>query len=164
MICNRRPGYDPLGGLRGWGQGQISTFSEHGHVAYQITCKWNHGCSNMVANILPNDPYPHPPPTHSYQIKGKHAYSSMVANSFQQTPTLPPPDPGGSTIGQKSTFSEHVHVAYQIKWNHKGSNMVVNILSADLTARPWGGVKIQLLQNMVMLHIKLNGIMDAVTW
>ena len=30
---------------------QNSTFSEHGHVAYQI--KDNHECSNMVANILP---------------------------------------------------------------------------------------------------------------
>ena len=87
---------------------------------------------------------------------------------YQIVSGRPPPFPhlilGVRPIGQKSTFSEHVHVAYQIKWNHKSSNMVVNILSADLTARPWGGVKIQLLQNMVMLHIKLNGIMDAVAW
>ena len=34
--------------------GQNSTFSEHGHVAYQI--KGNHECSIMVANILPADP------------------------------------------------------------------------------------------------------------
>ena len=32
------------------GLGQISTFSEHGHVAYQI--KGNDECSNMQANIL----------------------------------------------------------------------------------------------------------------
>ena len=38
-------------------KGQNSTFSEHGHVAYQI--EENHECSNMVANILPADP---PPP------------------------------------------------------------------------------------------------------
>ena len=31
--------------------------SEYGHVAFQI--KWNHECSNMVANILPADS---PPP------------------------------------------------------------------------------------------------------
>ena len=37
---------------------QNSTFSEHGHVAYQI--KDNHECSNMAANILPTDP---PTPT-----------------------------------------------------------------------------------------------------
>ena len=40
------------------GMGQNSTFSEHGHVAYQI--KDNHKCSNMVANILPPDPLPPP--------------------------------------------------------------------------------------------------------
>ena len=35
--------------------GQNSTFSEHGHVAYQI--KENQKCSNMVANILPAGPW-----------------------------------------------------------------------------------------------------------
>ena len=41
-------------------KGQNSTFSEHGHVAYQI--KGNHKCSNMVANVLPADPtHPHDP-------------------------------------------------------------------------------------------------------
>ena len=35
-------------------KGQISTFSEHGHVAYQI--KGNYEYSNMVAKILPVDP------------------------------------------------------------------------------------------------------------
>ena len=33
------------------------------------------------------------------------------------------------TLGwcQNSTFSEHAHVAYQIKWNHECSNMVAHI-------------------------------------
>ena len=44
-------------------KGQIATFSEHCHVAYQI--KGNQVCSNMVANILPADPPP-PPPTHTH--------------------------------------------------------------------------------------------------
>ena len=35
--------------------------------------------------------------------------------------------------GQNSTFSEHGHVAYKIKGNHKCSNMVANILPADPT-------------------------------
>ena len=52
----------------------------------------------MVANILSTDPLPH-------------------------THTL-----GMGSIGQKSTFSEHGHVAYQIKRNHetqqRGRNMV----------------------------------------
>ena len=36
----------------------------------------------------------------------------------------------GSKV-QNSTFSEHGHVAYQIKENHECSNMVPNILLAD---------------------------------
>ena len=43
----------PFGGLRGWGRGQNLTFSEYGHVAYQI--KADDAGSNMVANILPTD-------------------------------------------------------------------------------------------------------------
>ena len=35
------------------GQRPNSTFSEYGHVVYQI--KGNGTCSNMVANILPTD-------------------------------------------------------------------------------------------------------------
>ena len=35
-------------------KGQNSTFSKHGHVAYQI--ERNHKCSTMVAYILPADP------------------------------------------------------------------------------------------------------------
>ena len=134
---------------RPWGQGQNAIFSEHGHVAYQI--KGNQECSTMVANILTTDP----------------------------------PRPLGSK-GQNSIFSEHGHVAYRIKGNHECSNMVVNILPTDPPPlRPLGsifypetplthilpadplppprlltlgvGVKIQLFQNMVMLHIKLKG-------
>ena len=33
---------------------QNSIFLEHGHVTYQI--KGNHGCSNMVENILVGEP------------------------------------------------------------------------------------------------------------
>ena len=43
---------------RPWGWGQNLKFSEHAHAAYQM--KWNHECSNMVANILPTDPPPRP--------------------------------------------------------------------------------------------------------
>ena len=46
-------GRSPLVGLRWWGQGQNETFSEYGHVAYQI--KADEAGSNMVANILPTD-------------------------------------------------------------------------------------------------------------
>ena len=41
----------PLVGLgRGWDRGQNSTFSEYGHVTYQI--KRNHECSNMKTHIM----------------------------------------------------------------------------------------------------------------
>ena len=46
-----RPHPTPTLGVRS--NGQNSTFSEDGHVAYQI--KWNHECNNMVANIMPGD-------------------------------------------------------------------------------------------------------------
>ena len=70
----------------------------------------------------------------------------MVAFFYPQT--LPNPTLWRSK-GQNSSFSEHGHVAYKIKWNREYSNMVANIL-------PAGNVKIHLLQSMVMLHIKLN--------
>ena len=42
---------DPLGV---GSKGQTLTFSEHGHVAYQM--KGNDECSSMVANICPQTP------------------------------------------------------------------------------------------------------------
>ena len=87
-------------------EGQSSTFSEHGHVAYQI--KENHECINMVANILPRDT-PHAltmgmgsigqNSTFSehghiaFQIKGNCEFSSMVANILHADPP-PPRTPG----------------------------------------------------------------------
>ena len=80
-------------------------------VAYQI--KGITKCSNTVANILAADPLPPPPP----------------------------PPPGDLISRSNSTFSEHGHVAYQIKKeNHKCSNSVVNILLSD-PSPPTLGVK-----------------------
>ena len=57
----------------------------------------------------------------------------MVANFCSQTPK-----------GQYSTFSEHGHFAYQIKWNREGSNMQAHILSLHTPSTPTlGGVKDQ---------------------
>ena len=91
-------------------------------------------------------------------------HGSKYLNIFSQIP--PPPRPQGSK-DQNSTFSEHGHVAYQIKGNHKCSNMVANIIifSRRSPPRPQGSKdQIQLFQNMVMLHIKLKGITNAATW
>ena len=85
-----------------WGvgsKGQNSSFSEHGHVAYQI--KGNHKCSNMQGHILSL----HTPSTPgveskgqnnffsesshiAYQIKGNGAQSTMQAHilSFNTHP------------------------------------------------------------------------------
>ena len=86
-------------------------------------------CSNIVANILPADP--------------------------------PPSTLGIRSIGQNLIYAEHGHVAYQIKGNHEmlqhGSKYFARRPSHD--PRRWGQkVKIQLFQNMVMLHIRLKGI------
>ena len=74
---------------------------------------------------------------------------------FARRPPLAlPPGPWGSK-GLISTFSGQGHVAYQIKGNHKCSNMVAIILLADPPPHPDPGdkVKIQLLQNMVILFV-----------
>ena len=74
-----------------------------------------------------------------------------------------PPTFGVGSKGQNSTFSEPVHVAYKIKWNHECSNLVANIMPANrLLPDPgvWGQkFKIQLFQN-----IKLKGMTHAATW
>ena len=64
-FCPQTPLHDPRDGVKRskfhffrtmeiGSIGQNSTFSEHGHVVYQI--KKNHECSSMVPNILPEDP------------------------------------------------------------------------------------------------------------
>ena len=73
------------------GLGQKHTFSEYGHVAYQI--KGDDAGSNMVANILPTDPpltqrvgskghsmYFSKSSHVAYQIKADDAGSNMIAN------------------------------------------------------------------------------------
>ena len=87
-------------------------FLEHGHVAFKI--KGNHGCSNMVENILTMKP----PPTPSnpggqkakikflqniYQIKQILEFRNMAANILP-TYLLPTPlDLGCGVKGQNST-------------------------------------------------------------
>ena len=69
---------------------------------------------------------------------------------------------------QNPTFSEHGHVAYQIKDNHECSNMEENILPADPPPLDPGDEvsrsKSHFFQNMVMLHVKFKRITDAATW
>ena len=65
-------------------------------------------------------------------------------------------------MGKHSLFSEH---AYQIKWKEHGSKYFT---PRPPTPRPWwrgsNVKKSTFFQNMVRLHIKLNGITCAATW
>ena len=83
--------------------------------------------------------------------------------SDPQTFPLPPWTLGVGSKDQNTTFAESGEFAYKSKWNYECSNMVSYILPANPPALGVGGqiVKIHLLQNMVTLHIKLNGIANA---
>ena len=57
-------------------------------------------------------------------------------------PPPPPPPLQGWVKRSNSTVSEHGHdVAYQIKWNHKCSNMQAHPVLTH-TLDPWGEVKV----------------------
>ena len=74
------------------------------------------------------------------------------------------PPPPLLTLGTGSkAFSEQFHIAIQIKGKRKCSNMVANIFPAATPPPNPGGqkVKIQLFQNMVILHIKFKEITNA---
>ena len=114
---------------------------------------------NMVANIMPAEPPPPPPPPPTLGVKIQ-LFQNMVILRIKLKACPHPPSPYPWVKRSNLTFAEHDHVAYQIKGNHECSNMVANILpAAPLSPQK---VKIQLFQNMVMLHIK--GIASAATW
>ena len=96
MVENILPAYPLPQNPRDGTIGQNSTFSEHGHVAYQI--KWNHEMQQNGSKYFVRRPPPH----------------TLIHSPLTRL------------IGQNSAFSEHGHVAYQIKWNHEtqqhGSN------------------------------------------
>ena len=81
----------------------------------------------------------------------------MVANIL---PTDTPSTQGVGSKGQTISFSESSHVAYQIKADNAGSNMVAIILPTDTPSTQGAGskVKLYLFLKVVMLHIKLKGI------
>ena len=165
---------------RGWGQKVKSTFSEHGHVAYKI--KGNHEMQQHGSKYFAHRP-PCPPTTLGDGVKiqlygtwsccisnlRNRECSHIVANILAaDIPTPPPPD--HESIGQKSSFTEHGHVAFQTKGNQECSHMVAHILPTDPTKPPstetGDGIKnskFNFFQNMFLLHIKLKGITDAAT-
>ena len=99
---------------------QNSTFSEHGHVAYQI--KENHKCSNMVTNILLADTLtlgqigqnlPFSEHGHiEYQFKGNQKMQQQGSKYLPRDANALASTLGMGSEGQNSTFSEYSHVAY----------------------------------------------------
>ena len=80
----------------------------------------------------------------------------MVANIL---PTATPSTQGVGSKGQTISFTESSHVAYQIKADDAGSNMVANSLPTDTPSRGWGQkVKLYFFLKVVILHIKFKGI------
>ena len=75
-------------------------------------------------------------------------------------PTVTPSTQGVGSKGQTIYFSESSPVAYQIKADDAGSNMVANILPTDTPSTQGVGqkVKLYIFLKEVMLHIKLKGI------
>ena len=133
------------------------TFSEHGHVTYQI--KENQECTNMVANSFRTDPsiplpvlwigsvghnsiFSEQSPV-TYRIKENQECTNMVANIllFAPRPTTPPPTLGMGSVGQNTFFKNMDMLHIKIKENHECSHMVSNTLRADPhTPDPENGV------------------------
>ena len=145
---------------------QNLTFSDHGHVAYQI--KGIHICNNTVVNILLLDPPPDPGAGSigqfstfsehghvAYQIKGDHKCSN----------TDPPP-----TLKEGSKFNFFRIWSCCIS-NKRLSQMQLHC-SKYFVGRPHptpptptlGEGSKFIFQNTVTLHIKLKGMTRAATW
>ena len=176
MVANILPTDNPTLGMGSVGQN--STFSEHGHVAYQTEGNQEmqqHG-SKYFARKPPYNPqgmgsvgqnstfseHGHA----AYQIKENHKCSNMVANILPTDPAL-----GMASIGQTLTFSEHGYVACPIKGIHEmqqhGNKYFAQRPLPDPTPLTLGMGSVgqlQLYQNMVMLHIKIKRIKNAATW
>ena len=81
----------------------------------------------------------------------------MEANILPIDPSL---DPCGRVKRSKFNFSEHGHVAYQIKWNDKCSNIQAHILSLHTPSTPGVGSKVKTLfseSSHVAYQINWNG-------
>ena len=99
----------------------------------------------MIANILPSN--------QGQKVKIQ-LFQNMVMLHIQfkgMTHASPSFDPPGWTkgVGQRQIFnffSEHGHIAYQIKLNHECSNTAANILPADPPPRGHIGVGVKMSQ------------------
>ena len=143
---------------RPWVFGQNIISTEHGHVAYPI--KWNHECSNMVANILPagvgskcqNSTFLEHGHV-AYQIKLNCECSKMQAHILSLHTTLNLWD---GIKGQSNFFSESSHVAYQIRreWSIDHHASTHSILTHTPSTPRVGSMSFIL--KVAMMHIKLK--------
>ena len=74
-------------------------------------------------------------------------YFAPPLSPSRTPPPLLPPTLGVGRKGQNTTFSEHGHIAYQIKWKHECSNILTQ------TFDPWGGVKGQTIFFFESSHV-----------
>ena len=141
---NPKPHPPPHPHPRGGVSRSNSTFSKHGHAAYQI--KENQECNNMVANIIScRSPHPSDRVSRSKFIFFRTwscCISNYRASRMQQhgrkyfasrllMPLIhPSPNSGDGVNRPKFSFSEQGYVAYQIEENHKCNIMDANILPA----------------------------------
>ena len=100
----------------------------------------------------------------AYQIKGNHGCNNMVENIYARNP-LPPP----LTLGFKRSklfFTEYYHIKLDRFSNSETWQQIFCLHTFSLPHSTLGvglKVKIQLIENMVMLHMKLNRIGKAAT-
>ena len=100
----------------------------------------------------------------AYQIKKKQRCSNMVENVLARNPLTPP-----LTLGVKrsnSVFTEHYHIKLNRFSDSETWQQIFCIHTFSLPHSTLGvglNVKTQLIENMVMLHMKLNRIAKAAT-
>ena len=100
----------------------------------------------------------------AYQIKGNHGCSNMVENSLAGNPLQTPLLPWGSK-GQNQIFTEYDHIILNRFSNSETWQQLFCLHTFSLPHSTLGvGLKVKIqLENMVMLHMKLNRIAKAAT-
>ena len=162
MVAYMLPAYPSLTALLG-SKGSNSTFSGHGHVAYQIKGNLQmqqHGSKYFARRpsldlLLGSKFNLSEHGVVAYQIK-----ESLMQKHDSKYFACSIPHPGDGVKRSKFIFFQNIVMLHiQFMGIPNCSCMVVNILPADPPCPCCLGqkFKIQLFQNMVMLHIKLKG-------
>ena len=82
----------------------------------------------------------------------------MQQHDSKILPSDPTPTLGMGSVGQKSTFSGHGHVVYQIKGNCECGNKQAYILSFRTPSTPWVGSKVRnIFSESSHISYQING-------